>query len=83
MKLTNFTLYILASLKQYCDMYHKRINDLENKKYDLEKEVEFRDLQVEKKLRDSMSMHKPPESTSRRAYSTSPPRSLLRLIVFP
>lgn len=30
-----------------CETYHRRIADLENKKFDLEKEVEFRDFQVE------------------------------------
>lgn len=30
-----------------CELYHKRIVELENKKFDLEKEVEFRDFQVE------------------------------------
>lgn len=38
---------LLAQLKQYCEAYHKRIAELENKKFDLEKEVEFRDFQVE------------------------------------
>ncbi|KAJ8932366.1 hypothetical protein NQ314_014733 [Rhamnusium bicolor] len=37
----------MLALKQVCDGYHKRIVDLENKKFDLEKEVEFRDVQVE------------------------------------
>ncbi|CAH1275469.1 unnamed protein product [Diabrotica balteata] len=35
-----------ASLKQVCEGYHRRIVDLENKKFDLEKEVEFRDFQI-------------------------------------
>lgn len=39
--------YILASLKQTCELYHRRIGELENRKYDLEKEVEGRDFQVE------------------------------------
>ncbi|XP_028140805.2 troponin I isoform X10 [Diabrotica virgifera virgifera] len=35
-----------GSLKQVCEGYHRRIVDLENKKFDLEKEVEFRDFQI-------------------------------------
>uniref|UniRef100_A0A1Y1MV94 Troponin I n=1 Tax=Photinus pyralis TaxID=7054 RepID=A0A1Y1MV94_PHOPY len=35
-----------ASVKSLCESYHKRISDLEHKKYDIEKEVEFRDLQI-------------------------------------
>lgn len=45
--LTCHLLYILATIKQVCENYHRRIDDLENKKFDLEKEVEFRDFQVE------------------------------------
>lgn len=41
-----FLIRILVALKQYLDQYHKRIGDLENQKYDLEKEVEFKDMQV-------------------------------------
>lgn len=41
-----FLTQILVALKQYLDQYHKRIADLENKKFDLEKEVEFKDMQV-------------------------------------
>lgn len=37
----------LGSLKQYCQQYHRRISELENEKYDLEVEVEFKQLQVE------------------------------------
>ncbi|XP_017779946.1 PREDICTED: troponin I isoform X3 [Nicrophorus vespilloides] len=33
-------------IKQYCNMYHKRICDLESLKFDLEKEVENRDWQI-------------------------------------
>lgn len=35
-----------GNLKQYCQTYYKRICDLENSKYDLEKEVENRDFQI-------------------------------------
>ncbi|XP_018564823.1 troponin I isoform X9 [Anoplophora glabripennis] len=35
-----------ATTKQVCENYHRRIADLENKKFDLEKEVEFRDFQI-------------------------------------
>nr|XP_015834629.1 PREDICTED: troponin I isoform X5 [Tribolium castaneum] len=35
-----------GSLKGICQQYHKRIGELENQKYDLEKEVEFRDFQI-------------------------------------
>uniref|UniRef100_A0A146KS90 Troponin I n=1 Tax=Lygus hesperus TaxID=30085 RepID=A0A146KS90_LYGHE len=35
-----------ASVKSICESYHKRISELENKKYDIEKEVEYRDLQI-------------------------------------
>lgn len=38
---------ILVQLKSVCDGYHKRIIELENRKFDLEKEVEFREFQVE------------------------------------
>lgn len=40
-------LYILGTCKQVIQLYHKRIGELEVQKYDLEKEVEFRDFQVE------------------------------------
>lgn len=43
-------------MKQYCDQYHKRIADLENKKFDLEKEVEFKEMQVEYSSRFSEGM---------------------------
>ncbi|KAJ3631035.1 hypothetical protein MTP99_012191 [Tenebrio molitor] len=35
-----------GNIKQVCTQYHKRIGELENQKYDLEKEVEFRDFQI-------------------------------------
>nr|WUV29655.1 troponin I [Cylas formicarius] len=35
-----------ATCKQVCEQYYRRISELENKKYDLEKEVEFRDFQI-------------------------------------
>ncbi|CAH1963398.1 unnamed protein product [Acanthoscelides obtectus] len=35
-----------GTAKQVCEMYHKRIIELENKKYDLEKEVEMRDFVI-------------------------------------
>lgn len=37
----------LGQVKQVIEQYYRRIIDLENRKYDLEKEVEFRDFQVE------------------------------------
>lgn len=39
--------WILVQIKSICEGYHKRIVDLEHKKFDLEKEVEFREFQVE------------------------------------
>lgn len=40
-------LYTLpASIKQYCQQYHKRISELEVEKYDLEVDVHYRDMQV-------------------------------------
>lgn len=38
--------YVVGNLRQYCEAYHKRIANLEDQKFDLEKEVDFRDLQV-------------------------------------
>ncbi|CAH1123641.1 unnamed protein product [Ceutorhynchus assimilis] len=35
-----------GTVKQVCEQYYRRIVDLENKKYDLEKEVEFREFQI-------------------------------------
>jgi len=35
-----------GQLKQYCTQYHKRVCELENNKYDIEKDVEFRDFQI-------------------------------------
>jgi troponin I len=34
------------NLRKFCEYYHKRICELENTKYDLEKEVEARDWQI-------------------------------------
>ena len=35
-----------GELKSICQEYYRRICDVENSKYDLEKEVEFKDYQV-------------------------------------
>lgn len=37
----------LGTVKQVVEQYYRRLIDLENRKYDLEKEVELRDFQVD------------------------------------
>ena len=38
--------FILAKLIAICEAYHAKVNQLEEEKYDMEKEVEFKDYKV-------------------------------------